>query len=78
MSTLPCLDASATPARDTFVRTSLREEPILLTRFATVVILYMSELEGWLGELGLEEKAKEVAEWKAEYQRQTPPRGPPE
>ncbi|KAJ0119727.1 hypothetical protein J7T55_013930 [Diaporthe amygdali] len=43
-----------------------------------MVILYMSELEGWLGELGLEEKAKEVAEWKAEYQRQTPPRGPPE
>lgn len=51
---------------------------VLLTLYVTVVVLYISELEGWLAELGLEERAKGVAEWKAEYIAQYPARPPPE
>ncbi|KAL1881346.1 hypothetical protein Daus18300_001199 [Diaporthe australafricana] len=43
-----------------------------------MIVLYISELEGWLAELGLEERAKGAAQWKAEHIAQNPARLPPE
>ncbi|KAI3398360.1 hypothetical protein diail_9452 [Diaporthe ilicicola] len=43
-----------------------------------MVVLYIAELEGWLAELGYEERAKAVAEWKAEYIAQNPVKLPSE
>ncbi|KAH8775461.1 Clr5 domain-containing protein [Diaporthe sp. PMI_573] len=40
------------------------DEPMILT--------YINELEGWLDELGLHERAKVVADWKASYTRPSP------
>lgn len=37
-----------------------------------VILTYITELEGWLEELGLHERAKVAAEWKAEYTRPAP------
>lgn len=37
-----------------------------------VILTYITELEGWLEELGLDERAKSVAEWKAGYTRPAP------
>lgn len=40
------------------------DEPMILT--------YITELEGWLEELGLHERARSVADWKSEYTRPAP------
>jgi hypothetical protein len=45
---------------------------VLLTNFFTVILTYINELEGWLDELGLHERAKVVADWKASYTRPSP------
>lgn len=40
------------------------DEPMILT--------YINELEGWLDELGLDERARVAADWKASYARPSP------
>lgn len=45
---------------------------ILLTTHVVVILTYITELEGWLEELGAHERAKVATEWKAEYTRPAP------
>lgn len=45
---------------------------VLLTNHIVVILTYINELEGWLDELGLDERAKVVADWKASYTRPSP------
>lgn len=45
---------------------------VLLTMYIAVILTYITELEGWLGELGLDERAKVVTAWKAKYTRPAP------
>lgn len=68
----PCTIFSEPSLRCLRLPQHLTRHCILLTMHIVVILTYITELEGWLEELGLHERAKVAADWKAEYTRPAP------